>query len=154
MCCGLRKTDIFKVTMAAVKGGEIAVRTSKRDNPVSLPIHPVLAAALAERPQCDTLQIVVTSRREPFTADGFDSVWHKLKTRLEAEGKVAPGLTLHGLRHTLGTMLKEAGTPDGDIADVLGQSSTAMARHYSREAKLPAQTRGIVMGLKMIQKGK
>lgn len=44
-------------------------------------------------------------------------------------------------------MLKEAGLTDGEIADVLGQSSVAMARHYSSEAELPAKSREIVLEL-------
>lgn len=64
-----------------------------------------------------------------------------------AEGKIGKGLTLHGLRHTLGKMLKEAGLSDGDIADILGQSGTAMARHYSREADLPETSKAVVAGL-------
>jgi hypothetical protein len=46
-------------------------------------------------------------------------------------------------------MLKEAGLSDGDIADVLGQSGTSMARHYSREAALPDNTKAAVVSLKI-----
>ena len=67
----------------------------------------------------------------------------------EAEEKVRPGLTLHGLRHTLGTMLEEAGMANGDIADELGQATVSMARHYSKNARLPDTARAKIVGLKL-----
>ncbi len=65
----------------------------------------------------------------------MQSSWHKVKKRLEAEGKIGPGLTLKGLRHTMATILAEMGQGERTIADVLGQKTTEMARHYSRRAK-------------------
>lgn len=149
MCTGLRKADLFAVTLADVKDGDIAVVTSKRDEPVALPIHPVLAAALEQRPGSKVGKIAVRRDGTPYTPDGFDTVWHRFRGRLEAEGKVAKGLTLHGLRHTLGTLLKEAGMADGDIADVLGQATVSMARHYSKNARLSDDAREKIVGLKI-----
>lgn len=148
MCTGLRKADLFAVTFGDVRDGDIAVVTSKRDEPVSIPVHPVLAEALAQA-GARVGKIATTAAGKPYTPDGFDTVWHRLRTRLEAEGKVAKGLTLHGLRHTLGTMLKEAGMADGDIADVLGQATVSMARHYSKNAGLSAETRAKIVGLRI-----
>ncbi len=54
---------------------------------------------------------------------------------------------MHGLRHTLGTMLKEAGLDDGQIADVLGQTSPSMARLYSEGAALPERSKAAVLGM-------
>src|SRR3954454_20790622 len=67
--------------------------------------------------------------------------------RLEAEGLIEAGLTPHGLRHTLGTRLREAGADDRTIADILGQKSVSMARHYSENAALPAHARALVRSL-------
>lgn len=150
MCTGLRKADVFSITMTAIKGGQISVCTSKRGIPVRLPLHPTLVNALAERPKSDAVQIAVRSDGQPWTPDGFDTMWHRLKTRLEAEGKIEKGLTVHGLRHTLGVLLKEAGAHDGEIADVLGQSTTAMARYYSQGAGLSDKMQVIVKGLDLV----
>ncbi|MCW2286607.1 integrase [Rhodoblastus acidophilus] len=149
MCGGLRKGDFLKVTLSALKDGGITVRTSKRGVPVCLPLHPILKRALAERPESDAVQIAVNSHGEPWTETGFNASWRTFKKRLEAEGLVEPGLTPHGLRHTLGTLLREAGADDRTIADVLGQKSTAMARHYSENAKLPEEARKMVAGLNL-----
>lgn len=150
MCTGLRKADVFSIMMTAIKGGQISVCTSKRGIPVRLPLHPTLVNALAERPKSDAAQIAVRSDGQPWTPDGFDTMWHRLKIRLEAEGKIEKGLTMHGLRHTLGVLLKEAGAHDGEIADVLGQSTTAMARYYSQGAGLSDKMQVIVKGLDLV----
>ena len=47
-----------------------------------------------------------------------------------------PGLTLKGLRHTVATILREMGKDARTIADMLGQKTEAMARHYSRRADM------------------
>ena len=150
MCTGLRKADVFSIKLSAIRDGQISVHTSKRGVPVRLPIHPILADALAGRPAVDAIQIALRSDGKPWTPDGFDTVWHRLKLKLEAEGKVEKGLTMHGLRHTLGVLLKEAGAHDGEIADVLGQSTTAMARYYSQGAGLSDKMQGIVKGLDLV----
>jgi integrase len=54
--------------------------------------------------------------------------------KLEQAGIVAPGLTLKGLRHTVATILAELGFDERTIADMLGQKTIEMARHYSRRA--------------------
>jgi integrase len=154
MCTALRKADVFAAEMDAIddQSGEIAIRTSKRDTPIRIPMHPLLVNALRHQTKAakGVRAIAVNLKGKAWTADGFDAVWHRLKKRLEAAGEVQPGLTLHGLRHTLGTLLYEAGLDDGRIADILGQSSISMARHYSRHARLPAHARGIVAGLKLV----
>ena len=48
--------------------------------------------------------------------------------------EVGSGLTLKGLRHTVATILAEYGYDERTIADMLGQKTIEMARHYSRRA--------------------
>jgi integrase len=145
-CLGLRFSDIMKAPLSALRGGVARLRTSKTGQMISIPVHPLLASALAARPTSDAVQICVNSGGKPWKS-GFNASWIKFRNGLEAEGKIEPGLTIHGLRHTLGKMLKEAGLADGQIADVLGQSSVAMARHYSDEAQLPQVSKEIVLEL-------
>ena len=148
MCTGLRKTDVFNASMANIKGGQISVITSKRETPVTIPLHPYLKAALAARPGDAVGKIILREDgKKPYTADGFDTIWHRFRQRLLDEGKIGKGLTLHGLRHTLGTMLKEAGLDDGTIADVLGQARITMARHYSKNARLSKETQQKLIAL-------
>ena len=53
-------------------------------------------------------------------------------------------LTFHGLRHTVGTLLAEAGASLDDIRRVLGQKTLVMAQHYSDRANKQEATRGMV----------
>ncbi len=145
MCAGLRKSDFLTVALSAIKGGTITVRTSKRNVAIAVPVHPVLQKALEGRPQSKALQIAVTSHGAPWTEGGFNASWAKLKQALEREGLIAPGLTPHGLRHTLGTPT---------IADILGQRSTAMARHYSENAALPESAQNLVASLRHTEASK
>jgi integrase len=154
MFSGLRKADILSATLSAIRDGEITVRTSKRGVPIRVPLHPQLVAALAKRPATSALQIAITSRGEPWTESGFNASWITFKRRLETAGKIEHGLTIHGLRHTLGTRLREAGADDRTIADVLGQRSLSQARHYSESAGLSAQARARVIALGVTKKGK
>lgn len=134
MCAGFRKRDALTMPKTAIDSDTIEASTSKRGRRVKIPLHPALRAALAEAPKHKAPTISANSRGEPWTESGFNSTFGKFVDALEAAGKVGPGLTFHGLRHTVGTRLKEAGADDRAIADILGQSSTAMAAHYSRQA--------------------
>ena len=149
MCAGLRKADFLSVTLAALQNDRISVRTSKRGVKVSVPVHRILADAIAARPTSNSLVIAVNSRGEPWTETGFNASFRTFRKRLEQEKLVEVGLTPHGLRHTLGTRLREAGADDRTIADILGQKSTTMARHYSENAELPLQASAILAGLDM-----
>jgi integrase len=85
----------------------------------------------------------------PYTGNGFRALFFRLIRRLEAEGKVGPGLTFHGLRHTAGKLLDEAGCDTRTIAAVLGQRSEAMARHYSEEGD---RRRRVVVAIKRLER--
>ncbi|MBB3065006.1 tyrosine-type recombinase/integrase [Limibacillus halophilus] len=82
------------------------------------------------------LTLAVNSRGKAWTEAGLRASWRKLRIALEEKGAVEPGLTIHGLRHTVATFLKEAGWDEDTIKDLLGQKEIAMAQHYSRDADL------------------
>ncbi len=65
--------------------------------------------------------------------------------KLEEEGKIGPGLTLYGLRHTVAVILREAGFDERTIADALGQKTIEMARHYAKGADLKPKMRKVVV---------
>jgi len=66
---------------------------------------------------------------------------------LEKSGQVQAGLTLKGLRHTVATTLAEMGYDERTIADVLGQKTIEMARHYSRSADKSKKVESAVIKL-------
>ena len=141
---GFRKTDVLKVTKAAVREGLIEVATSKRGVVVRVPIHPDLAGVLASAPRHASVTIAANQAGHPWTVSGYNSTFGKAIERLEKAGTVQPGLTMHGLRHTLGTRLREAGADLDDIRRILGQKTLVMAQHYSETADTSERSRAIV----------
>jgi integrase len=66
-----------------------------------------------------------------------------MRLKLEREGRVRPGLTLYGLRHTVAVILREIGFDERTIADALGQKTVEMARHYAQGADLAPKMRSV-----------
>jgi integrase len=90
---------------------------------------------------------VYAYHRVSWTENGFRSSVFKFLGKLETEGKVEPGLTIHGLRHTCGTLLRELGFDRDTIADMLGQEDAGMAEWYARDADLQRKLGGVVKKL-------
>jgi integrase len=134
MYAGLRQGDVLRLPRNAVKDGWLALKTGKAGVEIAWPVHRELAAILEAAPKHDAITLLASSRGRPWTEDGFRSSFFRLINRLETEELIGAGLTFHGLRHTVGKLLKEDGASDEDIAIALGQKTTAMARHYSAEA--------------------
>lgn len=136
MFCGMREGDALTIPRSAYDGRTIQFETRKTGQRISWPVPQVLRSILNEAISDDADTLATTSRGQEWTESGFRASWRKLRIGLEAEGKVEPGLTIHGLRHTVATILREEGFDDRTIADVLGQKTEHMARHYSRDADL------------------
>jgi integrase len=103
-----------------------------------VPVDPRLKAILdeylrIERPFASPI-LAVNRKGQPYTINGFLSLWQRLKGRLVNEGKVELGLTIHGTRHTHGARLAEMGFDPRAIANHLGDKSLAMGKLYSDEA--------------------
>jgi hypothetical protein len=81
---------------------------------------------------CATSNMAMTlcahSGGRPWSQGGFSASWSLLRRRLEREGRIGPGLTLYGLRHTVAVILRESGCDERTIADALGQKTIEMAR--------------------------
>jgi integrase len=134
MFTGLRKGDVLKLPKSAVRDRRIWRRTAKTGYELSLPIHPDFQAILSEAPAHDAITLAGTTNGTPWTESGFNSTFIKAIRRLEREGVVRAGLTFHGLRHTVGTLLIEAGFDIDAVRRWLGQKTVAMAIHYSETA--------------------
>ena len=115
--------------------------TSKTGEEVFIRIHPELAEILASVPPHTAPTIAASSRGTTWRKTGFNAVWIRFKGKLEAEGRIGKGLTIHGLRHTLGGLLADAGCDLDTIRRVLGQKTLTMAQFYSERAKKEAATK-------------
>ena len=74
----------------------------------------------------------------------LNSTFIKAIAKLEREGKFGAGLTFHVLRHTVGTLLVEAGVSLDTVRRWLGQKTLTMAIHYSETADTSKQMRGVL----------
>ncbi|MFH6786593.1 MULTISPECIES: tyrosine-type recombinase/integrase [Methylobacterium] len=83
----------------------------------------------------------------PWAETGLRGSFFRLSRSLEAVGRVADGLTFHGLRHTAATQMRRLGFDTCTIADMLGQETEVMVEHDSREADLEPKLRGVVTTL-------
>lgn len=151
MYAGAREGDVLRMTRAAWDGKSAAWRAQKNGRELWVRAHPRLIEALAHVP-ADALMLCLTSRGRAWTQSGFRASFFKLIRALEAEGKVAPGLTFHGLRHTLGDALAEANCTTEEIEAVLGVTP-AMARHYSQGRDRKAAADRAVTRLKRQKNG-
>ena len=80
--------------------------------------------------------IVAGPDGRPWAEGTLRANFRDLIRRLEDEGRIAKGLTFHGLRSTNATRLADAGADVRAIQAELGQRTAAMALHYSRRADM------------------
>jgi Phage integrase family len=144
MFTGLGPKDALRLPRTFFKASEIATRRSKTGEPVFWPAPSALRDILDTAPKHCAVTLCANSTGRPWTDDGFRASWRRVRIALEQQGRVAPGLTLYGLRRTVAVILREAGADERTIADALGQKTTEMARHYARGADLKRKMRGVV----------
>jgi integrase len=118
--------------------------SAKSGKVVKTPVPKMVSGALDALFPHDAVTLLVNSRKVPWTENGFRSSVFKFLRRLEADGKVDAGLTVHGLRHTCGTLMRELGLDKDTIADMLGQEDAGMAEWYARDADLERKLSGVV----------
>lgn len=151
---GLREGDVLKMLSSALTERLLSLTTSKTRRALELPVCDDLWAILVafqkwrvgywaeqqqkrprENVQDLAMTLFVNSRGKPWTGDGFRTSWGKWRDGLVESGKVAPGCTFHGGRHTVGTILAECGFEAVQVKHLLGHGSESMTEHYQRRAK-------------------
>jgi integrase len=145
---GMREADMAALHRNVARDGRIAIETKKRLVRIDLAVLPELATAIAEAPPQDTLTLCVNSRGQPWTLDGFRASFFKMLKDLEKEGAIEPGLTYHGLRHTVASRLAERGVGLEDIAAVLGQKSSKVAEIYTQRADRTRRAEAVITKLR------
>lgn len=144
---GLRKADVVRVPKVARIGGTIDMeRINKNGRELSIFEAKRLTAILNEK---DDIQMGRAAKRtnrkvgatlvlnrlgQPYTEDGLDSSFDRIKRELVKAGTIRPGLTFHGLRKSLGKDAADLGFSENDIAGAFGHANPASARPYTLEA--------------------
>ena len=112
------------------------------------PIGPTLQNALGAAPEHDAVTILVNSRGQPWTCNGFSTVWHRFKKALEAEGLVRPGRPSRGCAIPSPRPFAKLVWANGKLRTCWGRTPPSMARHYSRSANLADRNRITMDALK------
>jgi len=141
----LRIDKAHQIPWTAYDGKAIAWQ-HKTDQENWLPAATELRRILDATPGVATT-IVTSTKGRPYRPGSLDKAFRALILRLQAEGKVASGLTFHGLRHTAGKQLADLGADVRTIAAMLGHKSLKMAIHYSEEADRRRRARAAVTAL-------
>jgi integrase len=127
---GAARAEIARMGPRHVRNGEIVIARQKTGVEATIPIHPELQAILDATPVTGLATFVVSKTGKPYGANDLSEqfrVWCD-------EAGIAPGLTLHGLRHTLGDQLAETGSNPNEVASVLGHAGGRSALHYTQGA--------------------
>lgn len=147
---GIRRGDILKLPTLAYRDGFLTFTTSKTGKPMKLPVVGDLKAILDAAPKGKTVTMLcVNSHGEPWTEMGFTASLRKFFAKCVKRGIASPGLTLHGLRHTVASDLRQQGYSLDQIKDYLGQDTVQMAAHYSSSA----DTSGVLIDMANVIQG-
>lgn len=148
---GLREGDVLALPLNAVHdtpdGPVIRWRQRKTGEALEIPVHRDLLPHIAwarRRDKRKGTTLVLGKRGLPYTESGFRARLFRLLRTLRDAGRVGAGLTFHGLRHTVGARLAEAGADDGTIQSLLGHRTAAQAQRYRRDASRKRQARAAV----------
>jgi integrase len=125
---GQRRSDVVHMGRQHVRGGVLQVRQVKTGIEVSMPIHPALAAILAESPT-DHLTFLTTQYGRPFTSNGFG---HWFLDMCRQAG--LHHCSSHGLRKAAARRLAEAGATVHEIGAITGHASLKEIARYTRAA--------------------
>lgn len=95
-------------------------------------IYPELDALLREIPKGDSLTILNSARKRPWTEPGLESAMRRAKLDATAAGSDILHLRFHDLRGTAATNSVRAGLDLHEVATVLGWSKTKVEQIAAR----------------------
>jgi integrase len=155
---GLREADAVYFQRRFYDGRNIDLDQGKTGNPIwlpaPLPLKAIIDSSLehAKGGPLASTSLAVNTRGRPWTQNGYAGMFFKLVRKLQVAEKIAPGITFHGLRHTVGKELADLGFDDETIAAYLGHTTIEMARHYSKEADRNRRRKAVVRKLDRLHK--
>lgn len=135
--------DAGAITVSrAYKGDMDVVGSTKSGKARTCPLPAVVSLVLLPR-RGEPEALVFSRARSQVGYQG----WARAFAKAAAAGG-APGLTLHGLRHSLNTALRDAGVPDEKIRAWLGWSDPSIQDNYTHRSLYDlSDAAGVVDGL-------
>lgn len=135
---GMRRGDILKLPRSAYKAGFLTFRTSKTGKTMKLPIvgqlRTIIDDAIANAPDGDAVMLCLNSAGRGWAEAGFTASQRKFFAKCIERGLAQPGITLHGLRHSVATDLRSLGYSLDQIKDYVGHENWKMTEHYASNA--------------------
>lgn len=125
---GQREGDVLRMARTAYDGTGLTVRQAKTGVALWIPVHARLKIHLDALPST-TLLFVTKPAGTAYEPSTFR---HAFRDALDAAG--LEHLHFHGLRHTAGRALAEAGCTEKEIQSILGHLTPAMSHHYTSQA--------------------
>lgn len=140
---GQRRGDVAAMMRQHYQAGEIRVKQSKTGQALTVPASRDLAAVLEPWLAGHNHMAMLPGSRgdqgKPLTADAFS---HRMTDAIIGaglkQGLEDGGATIHGLRYTAATRLRELGLDWEQVADVTGHQTAEMARKYMRQRRSAA----------------
>lgn len=127
---GQRPQDAVALTWGHVRGGGIMLAQLKTRERLWVPLYAPLRKLLETIPRRAAV-ILTTPTGRPWTQNWLSRETAKVMGEIGEAGK---GYTPHGLRHSAGDALAEAGCSAKEIAAILGHRTLAMVGRYTRSA--------------------
>jgi integrase len=123
---GQRRSDVVRMGRQHVRDGVLSIVQQKTGQPVHIPLHRDLKAAIDGLPK-DNLTYLVTAQGRSFTPAGFTN-WFRDMVR---ESRLPDGLSPDGLRKATCRRLAEAGCTAHEIMAISGHRSLAAVTRYT-----------------------
>jgi integrase len=137
--------DLRESEVSVKRGGVLDLTRTKQNRNHQIPVTPELAAivkeALADKRAEGVEHVVVNSRGQPYTVDGFSKHFARV-----AERAKCPDITFHDLRRHVGTVLINGGERLEVVSKLLGHSTIAVTQRSYAHLATDA-TRGAVATL-------
>src|SRR5262245_2721094 len=142
---GLRLSDLLRLSWSHVGEDAITFATGKSRGrrEAIIPLYDDLRAVLARIPKRATT-VLTSSKRRPWTADGFGSSFNDAKHAARIADK---DLHFHDLRGTAATKFYIAGLPIRVIAEILAWSEDQVERIIRRYVARAAATKEAIRQL-------
>jgi integrase len=123
-----RRADVVRMGWQHISRGRIAVRQSKTDERLRIPLHRELSRVLEVTPR-ENMTFLVTDYGKPFTPAGFGN-WFGERCR-----EAGLGLNAHGLRKAAARRLVEAGCSVHEVMAITGHRTLSEVQRYTREVE-------------------
>jgi integrase len=125
-----RRGDVVQMGRQPIRDGVLSIRQEKTGTFVEIPVHPTLAAIIAETPIAGQMTFLTNISGAAFSSAGFGNVFREWCN----EADLPKRCSSHGLRKAACRRLAEAGCSEHEIAAISGHESLAEVRRYTRAA--------------------